>query len=86
MPISSESLREFLRDQGRVDVSAVADDTLLFSSGLVESFTLIELVVFIEQQTGTKVRPAEVRLDHLDSIDRILAFVAGRESPASGQR
>jgi acyl carrier protein len=76
--MDSTTLREFFEVKGRVDMSRVGDDTPLFTSGYVESFTMIDLVYFLEEKCATKLSPADVRLGNLDSIDKIMAFLSAR--------
>ncbi len=49
--------------------------TPLFSSSLLDSFSMVDLIMFIEKSAGIRLNPADVTLDHLDSIERILSFV-----------
>ena len=64
----------FLEDDLGIDTSDVTDDTLLFSSGIVDSFALVTLMTFMETEGGFRISPADVNLDNMDSIGRILAF------------
>jgi acyl carrier protein len=41
---------------------------------------MVELVLFIEETCGIRMKPSEVNLDNLDSIERILAFVTMRSN------
>lgn len=50
--------------------------TMLFSSNLLDSFSMVDLIMFLEKETGVRLSPADVNLDNLDSIDRILDFLA----------
>jgi D-alanine--poly(phosphoribitol) ligase subunit 2 len=52
------------------------DDTALFSSGLMDSLNVIELVSFIEEQLGCAIPPAAITLDNFDSISRIVRFTS----------
>jgi len=78
MALTRDALLRHLRERARVDTSKIGPETLLFTSGLVDSFSLVELVLFIEMTSDIKMKPSEVNLDNLDSIERILAFVAVR--------
>jgi acyl carrier protein len=78
MQITSEILIDFFSNELFIDTSDVAQDTLLFSSGLIDSFNMINLIMFIEETCQTKVKPPEITLDNLDSIDRILSFLEKR--------
>ena len=46
----------------------------LFSSGVVDSFTPITLMTFLESQCGFRTGPMEVSLDNFDCVERILQF------------
>ncbi len=73
-----DSLRRFICDELGYDPSEIADDTLLFTSGLVDSFTFVGLVALIENRLGQQLDPRGITVENFDSIDRIGAFL--RES------
>jgi len=78
MAITHDALMNYLRESVRIDTSKIGPETLLFSSGLIDSFSMVELVLFIEMSCGIKMKPSEVNLDNIDSIERIIAFAAAR--------
>jgi acyl carrier protein len=78
MALSREDLRRYLYEKQGLEPEDFEDDTLLFSSGLIDSFSMVDLIMFIENAAGLRVHAAEVTLDNFDSIDRILAFVEAR--------
>lgn len=78
MALTHDALLHYLGKQFRLDTGQILPETSLFASGLIDSFSLVELVLFIEESCGIKVKPSEVNLDNLDSIERILAFVEKR--------
>ena len=63
-----------------LDTASLADETPLFSSNLLDSFSMVDLIMFIEKESGVRLDPTDVSLDNLDSIDRILRFVDVRRS------
>ena len=75
MVLDRENLRRYLHEKQGLEPADFADDTLLFSSGLIDSFSMVDLIIFIEETGGLRVHPTDVTLDNFDSIDRILAFV-----------
>ena len=79
MTVTRQLLLEQLENRFGLDASGIEDTTLLFSSGLLDSFSVAELLMLIEEQGGFRVEPTEITLDNLDSIERILAF-AGRKT------
>ncbi|MCA9663327.1 MAG: hypothetical protein KC486_33665 [Myxococcales bacterium] len=77
--LTKESLIEQLEVHARDDLGDIDEDTELFSSGLIDSFAMVELLVFLERHTGTKLGPEDIDLDNLDTIGRILKFVDSRK-------
>lgn len=78
MSLTRESLISYLQGHARGDLSQVGDDDELFSTGTIDSFAMVELLVFLEGQTGTKLGPEDISLDNFDSVSRILAFAKAR--------
>jgi acyl carrier protein len=74
--IDEARLREILEDELGCDLTGVRADTLLFSSGIVDSFALVTLMMTLEKEAGFRVNPGDVVLENFDSIDRILAYVS----------
>ncbi len=80
MSLTKPILLDYFRDQLRVDTSQIEDDTPLFSSGMVDSFAIVELMMFLEQHTGTKLGPEDINLDNLDTVAHILKFAAEKSA------
>jgi acyl carrier protein len=72
--LTADGLLAFLEDDLGVDVQDVDEDTPLFSSQLVDSFALVTLMMFLERETGIRIAPADVNLDNMDTIGRMLAY------------
>jgi acyl carrier protein len=64
----------FLGSELGVDATTVSDDTPLFSSGLIDSFSLVRLMVFLESEGQFRINPTDVSLDNMDTVSRILRF------------
>lgn len=76
MPVTYEGLVQFMEDELAVDPAEISPDTLLFSEGIIDSFALVSLMTFLEQEGGFMVDPADVNLENFDSLDRILNYVS----------
>jgi len=74
MLITRELLFQHLADNFGLDVHEIEDTTELFSSGLLDSFSVADLLLFLEENGDFVVEPQEVVLDNIDSISKILAF------------
>ncbi len=73
--MNRDALVSFLSTRLGLDTNGVGDDTALFSSGRLDSFSMVDLILFIEQQTESRMAPGDVRMDNLDSVTRILGYV-----------
>ena len=81
MALNKESLLEFMQKELGVDTTDADGDSPLFSSGMIDSAGMVNLILFVETQGQVRFSADDVTLDHLDSIDRILRFVAERRDP-----
>ena len=69
-----DELLSFLVDQG-VDLPAESDAAPLFEMGLLDSLTLFNLVLWIEERTGAPIDPTA---QEWGSVHDILAFMSAR--------
>lgn len=53
----------------------IQEDTVLFSSGLLDSFDLLELITMLETAFDRKISAVDVNLENFDSPAQILAFL-----------
>lgn len=67
------SLQRALASQFGVRVP-VGDDTELFSKGLVDSLSVVDLVTFVESHVGRPIPPVDITLDNFDTISRIVRY------------
>ena len=74
MLITRDLLLEYLADNYSLDVQEIDDTTELFSSGLLDSFSVADLLIFLEENGNFVVEPYEVVLDNIDSVSKILTF------------
>ena len=84
MHITREILRNYLQNNFDLDILDIDDSTKLFSDGLLDSFSVVDLLDFIEEQGNFVVEPEEVTYDNLDSIANILAYTKRKCEPVSG--
>jgi acyl carrier protein len=70
------ALKQHLVAETGIAPTELGDDTALFSSGLLDSLTVFDLVSFVETLAKHKVPPTAVTLENFDSIARILEFIA----------
>lgn len=68
--------REILRDPDY----AIGDDELLISSGLIDSFSLVDLALFVEQSFGVRLDDTELNADTFDTLNALVALIDSRSS------
>jgi acyl carrier protein len=69
-----EELRLFLAGLAGLDPGVVSDETLFFSSGLLDSFDLVRVLAFVENKIGKRIKPIDINTHNFDSIVKILEF------------
>ena len=68
-----QEVRRFIADTFFVD--EFADDASFLEQAIIDSTGMLELVLFVETTFGVKVSDEELVPEHLDSVDRVVAFV-----------
>lgn len=56
------------------------DDDSFMDTGIIDSTGILELIEFLEEEVGIKIEDEEMTPDNLDSVNRIVAFVATKKS------
>jgi len=64
---------QFKASIGRTPIEV---DTPLFSTGIVDSFGVLELIAFLEETFGVEIDPARHDILEFDTIAKITALVA----------
>jgi acyl carrier protein len=64
------------------DPKALGLDDSLLGRGIVDSTGMLEIIFFIEEQLGVKVKDEEMIPDNLDSVTKIANFVSGKRQAA----
>jgi acyl carrier protein len=67
--------KEILRQPGR----RIAPDEALISSGMIDSFSLMDLALFIEDNFGVRIEDTELNADTFDSLEALEALILTRQ-------
>jgi 2-hydroxymuconate-semialdehyde hydrolase len=71
-----QPLAEYIQENLSTNPAQLIDEeTPLLSSGLIESFSLVQLVVHVEMKYGVKIAAAFRTEEHFDSVGQILELV-----------
>ncbi|MEE8120545.1 MAG: acyl carrier protein [Anaerolineales bacterium] len=68
--ISSELLKDPTRK--------IAFDEALISSGLIDSFSLVDLALYIEETFDARIDDTELTADVFDTIEELVALISAR--------
>lgn len=64
-------IKEYIDDEDE----KITYDTPLISSGYVDSFSMVSLLVFLENKFKIKIPPSKATPEAFDSVNRIVALV-----------
>lgn len=66
------------------DETQLSDEESLLDRGIMDSTGVLELVAFLDAEYGVKVADEELLPENLDSVDRIVAFIARKQLVTTG--
>jgi acyl carrier protein len=72
--LTHDDLIAFIRDGLNIDTPIDAE-TELFSTGLLDSVSMVSLIGYIEEKVRITVQPGDVTLENFDSVQRIADYV-----------
>lgn len=74
--ILKDQLREYITHEMMHDPNyPLADDEGIMSGGLIDSFSLVTLAIFIEENFGVRIPDPELTVANMDTLDRIVAVI-----------
>ena len=69
-------LIEFIREEFLSNPAAViTPDTKLISSGLIDSFSLVSLQVFIEKEFGKRIPAPRITAESFDTVRQMIEII-----------
>jgi acyl carrier protein len=54
-------------------------DEALISGGLIDSFSLVDLALFVEDTFGVRIADSELNASTFDSIDQLVSLIVSRQ-------
>lgn len=74
-PIAKFIAEKILKQPNKV----ISADEALISSGLIDSFSLMDLALFIEDTFGVRVEDTELNAETFDTLDQLAALISSRK-------
>lgn len=66
---------DILKQPGRV----IAPDEALISSGLIDSFSLMDVALYVEDTFGVRIEDTELNADTFDNLNQLAALIESRK-------
>lgn len=73
--LSAFTAREILKQPGR----ELAPDARLISSGPIDSFSLMDIALFVEDAFGVRIEDTELNAETFDSIQELAELIKSRQ-------
>ena len=67
--------RELLKQPDR----KIASDEALISGGLIDSFSLVDLALFVEEKLGVRIDDTELNADTFDTLTQLAELIESRQ-------
>ena len=74
-PIAKFIAEKILKQPGKV----ISADEAIISSGLIDSFSLMDLALFIEDTFGVRVEDTELNAETFDNLNQLAALISSRK-------
>ncbi len=75
-----EKIREYIVNELVNDVKNINDNTMLFSTRIISSRNLMQIIYFIEDEFSIKVNPMELTQENFDTINNISDFIISKKA------
>jgi acyl carrier protein len=66
---------DILKQPGR----KIEPDEVLVSSGMIDSFSLMDLALFVEDNFGVRIEDTELNADTFDSLNALVDLITSRQ-------
>ncbi len=75
-----EELRNFLKEELIMDPTyPLEDDEPLFSGGLIDSFSLVQVAVFVEENYGVHLEDTDLTVENMDTLGQMVAYIEAKD-------
>jgi acyl carrier protein len=74
-PIAKFIAEKILKQPNKV----ITADEALISSGLIDSFSLMDLALFVEDTFGVRVEDTELNAETFDNLNQLAALISSRQ-------
>ena len=81
MSLSPDDLLIYLHERAGLPPKSLLIETPLFTSNLLDSLSLVDLIVFVESKLdGARIDPDDVSLENFDSVELIMRYAEAKRA------
>ena len=70
-------IKDYIINATLSDNKAIADDTLIFETGLLDSMGLLFLIEYLKEEFNVEVSDEELLPENFESVNSIIKFIEG---------
>ena len=75
-----EIIRKFIQQEILKDPERpIESDEALISSGLIDSFSLVDIALFVEREFGVRIDDADLSAENFDTLDELTTLIKQRQ-------
>ena len=76
-------MNQDIKDKIRKEIKSIAfadvlNDASLIKSGVLDSIDIVDLIIFIEENTGINIPNNDINEENFDTIDRLMLYLIDR--------
>ena len=75
---TKNKVREYILGATLSNIDSIADDTLIFESGLLDSMGLLFLIEFLKEEFDITTNDDELIVENFESINNIVGFIESK--------
>lgn len=75
---TKNKVREYILGATLSNIASIADDTLIFESGLLDSMGLLFLIEFLKEEFDITTNDDELIVENFESINNIVGFIESK--------
>ena len=75
---TKHKVREYILGATLSNIESIADDTLIFESGLLDSMGLLFLIEFLKEEFDITTNDDELIVENFESINNIVGFIESK--------
>ncbi|MBD2774462.1 acyl carrier protein [Iningainema tapete] len=78
LQLQEQEIFHLIQEATGHNTSDLQEDTALFSSGIMDSLAMLDLISLVEKKLKIRIPPQDIHLGNLDSVNKIQKYLSSR--------